>query len=48
MVWRLLLEASGIQDIIKLGSKSLPPIDPFENIGPLINSKEVANEANQL
>ena len=42
--WR----ASYIQDAIKLGSKSLPPIDPFEDNYPLINDKKVANEANQL
>ena len=41
-------KASGIQDTIKLGSKGLPPIDPFEDIDPLINENQAANEGNQL
>ena len=36
--WR----ASGIQDNIKLGSKVLPPIEPFEDIDALINDNEAS------
>ena len=39
---------SGVQNAIKLGSKGLPPIDTFENVGPLINENEASNEANQV
>ena len=39
--------ASGVQDAMKVGSKGLPPIDPFEDIDPLIKDNEAANEANQ-
>ena len=38
-------KTSRIQDTIKLGSKGLPPIDPFEDIDPLINENQAANEA---
>ena len=43
--WRV----SGIQDASNLGSKGLLPIDrDIEDIDPLINDNEAANEANQL
>ena len=42
--WR----TSCIQDAIKLGSKGLPPINPFEDIDPFINDNEAVNEANHL
>ena len=29
-------------------SVPIPPIDPFDDIDPLINDNEAANEANQL
>ena len=33
--WR----AAGISDAIRLGSKGLPPIDPFQAIDPLLEKK---------
>lgn len=38
--WR----AAGITDAIQLGSKNLPPIDPFQEIDPLCESSPVENQ----
>ena len=41
--WR----AAGISDAIRLGSKELPPIDPFQDIDPLLE-KNASKEHEQL
>ena len=41
------LRAAGISDAIRLGSKELPPIDPFQDIDPLLE-KNASKEHEQL
>ena len=42
--WR----AAGITDVIRLGTKELPPIDPFHDIDPLIFETEESNQLQSI
>ena len=39
-------EAAGIADAVRLGSKALPSLDPFDDIDPLIEQFDVSTDIN--
>ena len=41
-------EAAGIADAIRLGSKALPSLDPFDDIDPLIDQFDVSTDINAV
>ena len=41
-------EAAGIADAIRLGSKVLPSLDPFDDIDPLIDQFDVSTDINAV